>query len=148
MAENVGRYHLNMLQDKTFQRSFPDIVPAAPLQLTAFAMAAAVEESVFNLVVIVRIEHHSCSAVRTIDQPGKHAASPGSGLPVTMTPDLLNSLKNCIGDNGFVMAWKDSELFFRISPPFLIPDGIGIGFEIYQAAGILTPFEHGSHGGT
>lgn len=88
MAENVGRYHLNMLQDKTFQRSFPDIVPAAPLQLTAFAMAAAVEESVFNLVVIVRIEHHSCSAVRTIDQPGKHAASPGSGLPVTMTPDL------------------------------------------------------------
>ena len=61
---------------------------------------------------------------------------------MTLLSDFLNLVKHLWLDNHRMRVVEDSSVFFRILPLFLVPDGVGVGFEVDRAAGVLLAFQN------
>ena len=61
---------------------------------------------------------------------------------VTLLSDLLNLVEYLRLDNRRMRVVEHSSVFLRILPLLLVPNGIGVGFEVDRAAGVLLTFQN------
>ena len=61
---------------------------------------------------------------------------------MTLLPDFLNLVEHLWLDNRRMRVVEHSSVFFRILSLLLVPDGVGEGFEVDCAAGVLLAFQN------
>ena len=60
---------------------------------------------------------------------------------VTLLPDFLNLVEHLRLDDRRVGVVEDSAVFCWILSLLLIPDGVGVGFEVDRAAGVFLALQ-------
>ena len=63
-----------------------------------------------------------------------------------MLADNLHLIENVLLDDGFVGVLEDRLLLNGVVSLFLIPDGIGVGLEVYRTACVLSAFQNMNYG--
>ena len=61
---------------------------------------------------------------------------------VTLLSDFLNLVEHFWLNDRRMRVVEHSSVFFRILSLLLVPDGVGVGFEVDRAAGVLLAFQN------
>ena len=120
MPQNVACHSLNVFQDQMAEYGFPDVMSTA--LVLVLPMERTVEECALRSVIVGRTVIQLLTAVGTVHQPGKDAASACTGLAVPLLANLLYLLKHGFLNDGLMGIGEDGLLLKGIVPPFLVPD--------------------------
>lgn len=145
MPQNVARHSLNVFQDYVAEYGFPDVMSTA--LVLVLLMERTVKERALRSVIVRRPLIQLLTAVGTVHQPGKDAASACTGIAMPLLAHLLYLLKHGFLDDGLMCIGEDGLLLKGIVPLLLVPDGVGIGLEVHRTARVLPPFQN-RHNGT
>lgn len=145
MPQNVARHSLNVFQDYVAEYGFPDVMSTA--LVLVLLMERTVKERALRSVIVRRPVIQLLTAVGTVHQPGKDAASACTGLAMPLLAHLLYLLKHGFLDDGLMCIGEDGLLLKGIVPLLLVLDGVGIGLEVHRTARVLPPFQN-RHNGT
>ena len=144
MPQNVARHSLNVFQDYVAEYGFPDVMSTA--LVLVLLMERTVKERALRSVIVRRPVIQLLTAVGTVHQPGKDAASACTGLAMPLLAHLLYLLKHGFLDDGLMCIGEDGLLLKGIVPLLLVPDGVGIGLEVHRTARVLPPFQNVNNG--
>ena len=145
MPQNVARHSLNVFQDYVAEYGFPDVMSTA--LVLVLLMERTVKERALRSVIVRRPLIQLLTAVGTVHQPGKDAASACTGIAMPLLAHLLYLLKHGFLDDDLMCIGEDGLLLKGIVPLLLVPDGVGIGLEVHRTARVLPPFQN-RHNGT
>ena len=145
MPQNVARHSLNVFQDYVAEYGFPDVMSTA--LVLVLLMERTVKERALRSVIVRRPLIQLLTAVGTVHQPGKDAASACTGIAMPLLAHLLYLRKHGFLDDGLMCIGEDGLLLKGIVPLLLVPDGVGIGLEVHRTARVLPPFQN-RHNGT
>ena len=87
MPQNVARHSLNVFQDYVAEYGFPDVMSTA--LVLVLLMERTVKERALRSVIVRRPLIQLLTAVGTVHQPGKDAASACTGLAMPLLAHLL-----------------------------------------------------------
>ena len=88
------------------------------------------------------------AAVGAVQQTSEHILLGVLGLPALCPlPELLHLFPCGLVDDGLMVVFKDSPIFFGIVQAALILEGFGVGFEINQGARVLPEGQDFGDGG-
>lgn len=138
MPQNVARHSLNVFQDYVAEYGFPDVMSTA--LVLVLLMERTVKERALRSVIVRRPLIQLLTAVGTVHQPGKDAASACTGIAMPLLAHLLYLLKHGFLDDGLMCIGEDGLLLKGIVPLLLVPDGVGVGLEVDRAACVLPTF--------
>ena len=130
MPQNVARHSLNVFQDYVAEYGFPDVMSTA--LVLVLLMERTVKERALRSVIVRRPLIQLLTAVGTVHQPGKDAASACTGIAMPLLAHLLYLLKHGFLDDGLMCIGEDGLLLKGIVPLLLVPDGVGIGLEVHR----------------
>ena len=91
MPQNVARHSLNVFQDYVAEYGFPDVMSTA--LVLVLLMERTVKERALRSVIVRRPLIQLLTAVGTVHQPGKDAASACTGIAMPLLAHLLYLLK-------------------------------------------------------
>ena len=132
MPQNVARHSLDVFQDQVAEYGFPDVMSTA--LVLVLPMERTVKERALRSVIVGRPVIQLLTAVGTVHQPGKDAASACAGHSVPLLPDFLHLLKHSVLNDTLMGVWKDGLFLDGRLPLFFVPDGVGIGLEVHRTA--------------
>ena len=87
MPQNVARHSLNVFQDYVAEYGFPDVMSTA--LVLVLLMERTVKERALRSVIVRRPLIQLLTAVGTVHQPGKDAASACTGIAMPLLAHLL-----------------------------------------------------------
>lgn len=85
-------------------------------------------------------------AIITEHQTGEHIALTRCCSAVSLLSDFLHLIKDFQRNNRRMGVVENLAILHRIVPLLLVPNGIGVGFEIDRTACVLHIFENVSNG--
>ena len=85
-------------------------------------------------------------AIITEHQTGEHIALARCRSAVSLLSDFLHLIKYFQRNNRRMGVVENLAIFHRIVPLLLVPNGVGVGFEIDRTACVLHIFENVSNG--
>ena len=115
MPQNVARHSLNVFQDYVAEYGFPDVMSTA--LVLVLLMERTVKERALRSVIVRRPVIQLLTAVGTVHQPGKDAASACTGLAMPLLAHLLYLLKHGFLDDGLMCIGEDgvkSHIVYRL----------------------------------
>ena len=136
------RFHVH--PDQIFQNNRPDKVRRTASRVAS--VVGAYKVILPLLKVIVGAVPHFRSAVGTVNHAGEQAALARFRSAVTLLPDLLHLVKDFLFDDRRMGVVENRLFVERRFPLLLVPNGIGVGFEVDRTACVLSPFQNVNNG--
>lgn len=130
----------HVFPDHILQNDGSDVMPAA---LVLVGSVRGADEKVLPLFKVVGggvVE--LLSAISAEHQARKRTALARCRSPVSLLSDFLHLVKDFLFDNRRMSIVENLLIFFGILPLLLIPNGIGIGFEVDSSTNILFAFKN------
>ena len=137
---DIGNHSSHVHPDQIFQNNRPDKVRRTASRIAS--VVGAYKVILPFLKVIGGAIPHFRSAVVTVNHAGEQTAFACFRPAVTLLPDLLHLVKDFLLDDRRMGVVEDRLFIKGRFPLFLVPDGIGIGLEVYRTARVFPPFQN------